>query len=217
MFPNSFSLRVLVGSNKTPRGCPPSACGFCRAKWRSLVSDDSFTLLTHFGPPVPARCPLGAPCLLGGPGCSWVAPFCSRLAKSEICPCNLQCFRACYAFGTIHLLTFWGFLHLVWEWDQYSVLQTLPSTQVLLDVSILYPNACIHIFFILYPCYIHIVFISYQYCIHIVSILYPYCVHIASTLFPYCTHIVFILYPYCIHIVSILYPYCIHFVPIVCP
>ena len=56
-FPNSFSLRVLVGLNRDPRGCPPSACGFCRVDWRCPLFDDSCTLLIHFGPSMPARCP----------------------------------------------------------------------------------------------------------------------------------------------------------------
>ena len=76
LFPNSFSLRVLVGLSRDPRGWPPSACGFCRVDWRRPVFDDSYTLLMHFGPSMPAQCPLNARCLLGAPGCSWVAPGC---------------------------------------------------------------------------------------------------------------------------------------------
>ena len=69
LFPNSFSFRVLVGLKNAPRGCPPSACGFCRVNCARPVFDDSYILLMHFGPSVPARCPLVARSV---PGASWV-------------------------------------------------------------------------------------------------------------------------------------------------
>ena len=78
-FPNSFSLRVLVGLFNAPRGCPESACGFRRLKSLTLVFDDSITLLMYLVP----RCPLSARSM----GASWVG-------TPLLCVCCVL--RACY-------------------------------------------------------------------------------------------------------------------------